>query len=281
MLAFAANSLLNRLAVDSGLIGAVEFATIRVAAGAVFLLIVYRCRNGCLSLMTPKRPLGVIALVTYMLGFSVAYTNMDAGVGALMLFGCVNLTMFGGSFLSGSKPMPIQYLSAAIAFAGLVWLMWPEGDATMPLVSTGCMILAGIGWGFYSILGKADTNPLGATTANFVLAVPICLVLGLYFPHGIEVVPTQTKGVILAMIAGAITSGLGYSLWYFVLPKIGTATAGIVQLSVPVLTVLGAAMLLNEPLTLKNTLAGFLVLFAISIPALHATAQGTMSSKSS
>ncbi|WP_245897742.1 DMT family transporter [Pseudoprimorskyibacter insulae] len=259
------------MAVGYGYIDSVDFATIRLLSGALFLFAVFCLRNGCIKVLVPQRPLAVIALVTYMLGFSVAYQGIDAGIGALVLFGCVNLTMFLGSIQRGARPSAIRWITSATAFGGLVWLLWPAGNVPISATSVAFMIMAGVGWGLYSLAGQGLNNPVQNTAANFMLAVPICIVLGLFFPHGIQHFTPHWPGVALAVLSGTVMSGLGYSLWYAILPRLSATSAGLAQLSVPVFAILGGALLLGETVTARIFIASLIVLGSIGVSFLLET----------
>lgn len=262
MVAFAANSVLNRAAVGAGLIDAYSFALIRAVAGALCLSVLVLAQRKTLPLLARSRIIGAGALVLYLLGFSVAYIQIDSGVGALLLFGAVQVTMFAGGVLGGERPPRRRWIGSGIAMAGLAWLIWPVGPVALPFGAALAMLAAGIGWGLYSLEGRKAKDALSETAANFVLAAPIC-VLPLLLPLG-EGAVLSSGGVVLAVVSGAVTSGLGYALWYAVLPKIGASVAGLVQLSVPVIATLGGVLLLSEDVTARMIGAGALVLGGIA-----------------
>ena len=260
MTAFAANSLLNRLGVAGYGMDPFAFAAIRVAAGAAVLGLLVRGRLA----LSPARAVGAGALALYMLGFSWAYLGLGAGVGALILFGTVQLVMFGWAVLRGAPVPALRWIGAAVAFGGLAWLLWPGAVATIPLLPAAAMVAAGIGWGAYSLLGQGEARPLVATAGNFALCLPVVLVPALIIPGD-----WPPGGVITAVVAGAVTSGLGYALWYRVLPRLEPTTAAVSQLSVPVIAVLGGALLLAEPLTARLVLSAALVLGGIGLSLLR------------
>jgi drug/metabolite transporter (DMT)-like permease len=211
MAAFAANSLLNRAAVGAGEIGALDFAALRTVAGALALvaLVLVRRRPVAADLRTVA--MGSLSLATYMIGFSLAYLALDAGVGALILFGGVQLTMFAAGLAGGERPPVRRWVGSAIALAGLVWMVWPtQGVAVAPWAAAS-MAAAALGWAVYSLNGRRTTDPLAATAVNFAVAAPICALATLILP---ETTAMTAKGVLLAVISGAVTSGLGYALWY-------------------------------------------------------------------
>jgi drug/metabolite transporter (DMT)-like permease len=263
MVAFAANSVLNRAAVGAGHIGALDFALLRAVAGAGMLMVLIRLRGGSVPLLAPRRVLGGAMLSTYLIGFSLAYLAMDAGLGALILFGGVQVTMFAGALALGERPPARRWFGAALALAGLVWLVWPGAGATAPLWAVGAMAAAALGWGIYSLIGRGSDDPLGDTGAAFVWATVLGFVAVLVQTGGSMVNDATGQGMVLAVISGAVTSGLGYALWYRVLPRIGASVAGLMQLSVPVIAGLGGALLLAEAPTRDMILAGAVVLGGI------------------
>lgn len=259
MVAFAANSLLNRAAVGGGLIGAMPFAVIRVLAGAAVLGLLARARP-------TRRTLGpALALALYLIGFSLAYTQLDAGIGALILFAGVQVTMLAGAAAMG-EPVPARrYAGAAVALAGLGALLWPGTGAVPGLAPAALMAAAALGWGLYSLAGRGSRDPLRATAANFLLASPVVALAALPFDRAMTL-----PGAALAVIAGAVTSGLGYALWYAVLPQLGAARAAVAQLTVPVIAVAGGVLLLGEALSPAAALASGVVLAGVALAVLPA-----------
>lgn len=263
MTAFAANSILNRMAVGPGLIGALDFALIRALAGAVTLAMLVAVRQcGGLPLLSSRRVPGALGLALYLIGFSLAYLAMDAGIGALILFGGVQVTMFAGAVAAREALPARRWIGAALALAGLAWLVWPSGEVALPPAASAAMLAAAFGWGVYSLVGRRATDPLAETAANFVLAAPLCGLALLAVPGAL--VTATTPGIALAVLSGAVTSGLGYALWYAVLPKLDASVSGLVQLSVPVIAMLGGVLLLGEVLTLRMLGAGLLTLGGIA-----------------
>jgi len=264
MLAFAANSILNRMALAGDHIDAFGFVVIRVLSGAAMLVLLVLVQRRGLPLFRPRRIVGALSLCLYLLGFSIAYLRLDAGLGALILFGSVQITMFAGGVLSGETVPPARWAGAVMAMAGLGWLVWPSGALSVPLLGSVFMALAGLGWGIYSLAGRHADDPLAATAANFVLAAPICLVIPMFLPVQMEPPPLTGTGIWLAVLSGAVTSGLGYALWYALLPRLKATVAGLVQLSAPVIAILGGAVLLQEGLSLQLVLAAAIVLGGIA-----------------
>lgn len=260
MLAFASNSLLTRLAVEPGHIDALSFAVLRVVSGAVFLYAL-ASRNGARMPWRGKsRILASCSLATYMIGFSLAYITLDAGLGALILFGVVQISMFSYGALTQSRPTKRQLTGAAVAFTGLVIALWPSGGVTGEVAGAVFMVIAGLGWAVYTLCGKSEPTPLAATAANFVFCVPLMVLLAVPFAEHVSAI-----GVSIAVICGAITSGLGYALWYRVLAELQQNLAAIVQLSVPIIAILGGGVLLSETITLDVIFAAVLVISGIAL----------------
>lgn len=262
MCAFAANSLLGRIGVALQGMDPMNFATVRTGAGAGMLWLLVSLRNAPRPpIFSAKRLAGAAALTLYMIGFSWAYITLDAGLGALILFGVLQIFIFGWAVFKKSSIPLLRWIGAGVALTGLCVLLWPSGEAAVPLGGAFAMALAGASWAAYTILGQAEADPLGATASNFLLCLPLVTMLMLWVGVGAMPLP----GVITAIIAGAITSGLGYALWYRVLPSLPTTVAGIAQLSVPVLAVAAGVVFLDEPLTVRLVVAGGLVLGGIAI----------------
>lgn len=252
MVAFAANSVLNRMAVGAGEIGAVEFAVVRLAAGALVLLglVAVRGRGWRGASLA-----GVAGLAVYLFGFSLAYGHLEAGTGALVLFGVVQVTMFAGALLAGEAVPGRRWAGAALALAGLAVLVAPAGGGWAGFAA---MAAAGVGWGVYSLAGRGARDALAATAGNFALAmVPgglVALVVGL------DMGAATGYGLGLAVLSGAVTSGLGYALWYGVLPALGAGRAAVAQLTVPLIAAAGGAVLMGEAVGWRFAVACALVL---------------------
>lgn len=259
MIAFAANSILNRLAVDSGGLAPTDFAAVRTASGAVVLAALSLGLGRGLPLATPRRWAGALALSVYMIGFSLAYRTLDAGLGALILFGVVQVSMFAWTALRGTPATRRQMIGAAIAFAGLAYVLWPGAGAQTPPLGAALMVAAGIGWAGYTLLGKGEPDALAGTAANFVVALGPVAVVALLAGLG----PVTPAGVALAVLSGAVTSGLGYASWYAILPRIDTGVAAVLQLSVPVIALVAGAVLLGEVASLQLGIGAALVLGGI------------------
>ncbi|WP_028627976.1 DMT family transporter [Metapseudomonas resinovorans] len=267
MLAFAGNSLLCRLALKETAIDAASFTAIRIASGALMLWLLLRLRHTPLASTGNWR--AALALFVYAAAFSYAYLQLDAGAGALLLFGAVQLCMVVFGLLRGERLNPQQALGFALATGGLVVLLLP-GATAPPLVGGLLMLLAGLAWGVYTLLGRQAGLPLAATAGNFIRALPFAALLLLPF---IDQLTLDLPGLIYALLSGALTSGIGYAIWYSALPGLGALQAASVQLSVPVLAALGGALLLGETISLRLALVSLAVLGGIAL-VLRAKLQG-------
>ena len=265
MCAFAANSVLNRIGVGVLGMDPLDFATIRTAAGAAMLWVLVMWRGGSVpAILSRRRLAGAVSLAVYMLGFSWAYLTLDAGLGALILFGVLQIVVFGWAVFQRESIAPLRWLGAVIALVGLVVLLWPAQSAAVPVAGAVSMTAAGVAWAAYTLLGRGEGDPLAATAGNFLLALP--LVGAAMLAAGIGSWPAL--GVLTAALAGAVTSGLGYALWYRLVPQLPTTLAGIAQLSVPVIAVAAGSALLGEALSARLLTAGVLVLGGIGVSLL-------------
>lgn len=268
MIAFASNSLLCRAALRQTSIDAASFTFIRVFSGAVVLWFVMNLRR--MIRTTQSGGVGgnwisALALLIYAAGFSFAYVAVATGTGALLLFGAVQSTMILWGLHKGERLRVIQILGLIVAMTGLVVLVFP-GLSGPPLFGSILMLGAGVAWGIYSLRGKREKNPVAATTGNFVRAVPFAAAVSIVFLRWLDL---DLAGVIYAIISGAITSGLGYVIWYTVLPSLKAASAATVQLSVPVLAAAGGILLLGEPITLRYLVASLAILGGIALVVLE------------
>jgi drug/metabolite transporter (DMT)-like permease len=265
MTAFAGNSLLNRAALAGRLIDPVGFAVIRTVSGAVALAALALLLRRGLPLGSHARLAGAAALATYMLGFSLAYVALDAGAGALILFGGVQVTMLAGAFLLREPVPPRRIAGVALALAGLAFMTLPAMGMVPSPGAAALMALAAAGWGVYGLIGRKAGDPIAATAAHFVLAAPLlCLALPFAGQH------LTPAGVALALVSGILTSGLGYALWYAVLPALGASRAAAAQLTVPVIVLAAGAVLLAEPVTLPLALAAAVILAGVALAVLPA-----------
>lgn len=261
LVAFAANSLLCRWALGQHHIDAASFSTVRVVAGALTLslILLVQNRGAFPRLRADWRSVG--ALGAYMLGFSFAYLSLGVGTGALISFGCVQLTMFIISLREGERFSALSWGGLAIAFAGLIYSVSPGLSAPDPL---GAMLMgvAGVAWGFYSLLGRSAKDPLVATTTNFVFLAPLVVLVSVIAFAQMHL--SQT-GVLVAIASGALASGCGYVIWYAALRGLTGTRAAVVQLAVPVLAALAGVAVLGEYVTLRLVIASAATLGGIAI----------------
>lgn len=261
MVAFAANSVINRAGVGAGAIGPLAFAAVRLVTGAAALWLMVVLRRRAVLPGRREALIGAASLLAYMLGFSLAYLRLDAGLGALLLFGAVQVTMFAGAVAHGQRPPWARWVGSAIALAGLGWLFWPDTPDPVDPVFALWMALAGLGWGIYSLNGRGARDPLAATAMNFALATPVALGLALALAGG---EPVTSAGLALAALSGVVTSGMGYALWYTVLPQLETGAAALAQLTVPVIAIAAGFLLLAEPVTLTVFVGAALVIGGVA-----------------
>lgn len=259
MLAFAGNSLLCRAALRDSQIDPASFTALRLFAGALVLWLLLYTRKRAATV--PGNWAGAFSLFIYAAAFSYAYLHLDAGAGALLLFGAVQLSMITWGLLRGERLHRLQVVGLVLAAAGLVALLLP-GTSTPSLSASCLMVLAGIAWGAYSLLGKGTPDPLAATAGNFIRTLPIVAVLCLVALGSLE---WDSAGVVYALLSGGLTSGIGYAIWYAAMPGLAAIQAASVQLSVPLLTALAGSVLLGESLTGRLMLAGVAILGGIAL----------------
>jgi drug/metabolite transporter (DMT)-like permease len=261
LVAFAANSILTRMALGADQLDAASFTTLRLCSGALVLALLAARHLRHAAAWRGRSLVGPVALFVYAAPFSFAYLRIGAAVGALVLFGVVQLTMISWGLRRGEQPDGRTWAGFILAAGGLAALTVPS--VTRPdLTGVALMAVAGIAWGVYSIVGTGGTDPLTSTARNFILAVPLALLLSgtqLGKAHG------TATGVTLAVISGAVTSGLGYAIWYRALRRLAVTQAGMVQLSVPVIAALGAVVFLGESLSTRLLLSGVAVLGGIAL----------------
>jgi drug/metabolite transporter (DMT)-like permease len=263
MLAFAGNSLLCRLALAETTIDAGSFTSVRIISGALTLWLIVQLRSGSQGL-AGNWP-SAAALFAYAAGFSLAYIQLSAATGALLLFGAVQATMIGYGFWKGDRLRGWQIVGFVCAILGLVALLLP-GLSAPPLHSAALMVGAGIAWGIYSLRGRGAGDPTSATAGNFVRAVPFTAVLSLSMLSQFSL---DVAGVSYAIASGALTSGLGYAIWYTALKGLKATSAATVQLSVPVIATIGGALLLGEHVTARIVVASVAILGGIALVILN------------
>lgn len=282
LIAFAANSLFCRMALAEGYIDAWSFTIIRLLGGAICLsiiMVVHARRltrqsmadtsidtdisiNNNAILNDKGSWLSSISLVVYALCFSLAYVELDTGTGALILFAAVQLTMIGWGIYKKEQLSALQWIAFMVAVAGFIYLMLPSA-AVPSLSGAAIMAISGIAWGVYSIRGQSCISPLRATGFNFIrslVAIPIIGLMAIGYLSNI-----QSEGIVLAFISGAITSGLGYSIWYTAMPLLKSTQAAVVQFCVPVLAAAAGVLFLSEQLTMRFIVASSIILGAVLV----------------
>lgn len=256
---FGANSLLARAALGPGLADPASFTSIRLASGAAVLLALSFAsgrgipRGGSLG--------SALALFGYAAGFSLAYRRIAAGPGAFLLFFSVQATMIAWSLARGVRPTRLQWTGLTVAVGGLAYLTLPGAQAP-DAVGAALMIGAGVSWGVYTMRGRAVGDPTAATAANFALSVPITLAFSLISAGDVHLTP---GGAALASTSGAVASGIGYVLWYTIVPALGAPRAAAVQLAVPAVVPLAAVAMLGEPITPRLLVAGTAILAGVGL----------------
>lgn len=269
LVAFAGNSWLCRAALRPGelerAIDPATFTAVRIASGALVLLLLVLLQSR--SFRFPRRAgsfRSALALFAYAIAFSFAYLSLSAGVGALILFGVVQLTMLVGGFRAGQSPTLFDGIGIGLALMGLSCFALPGATAPAPLAALG-MAFAGIAWGVYSLRGRRETLPaLAVTAGNFARAAPLA-VAALAVAFAISPLRATPRGLLLAVLSGALTSGIGYAIWYAALPGLKAVQAGLLQLAVPVLAALGGVAFLGERLHGRLIVAAALVLGGIAL----------------
>lgn len=261
MIAFAANSVLCRLALGTEAIDAGSFTAIRLGSGAAMLLAITAVRGSGDVSWRQGSWWSASMLFLYAAAFSFAYLELSAGTGALLLFGAVQITMLSVAIFRGERPPMLEWAGLALAMGGLIYLMFPGLTAPSPF-GAGLMALSGIAWGIYSLRGSGSKNPLAATAGNFIRSVPFAIVAGI---ATIGAAHVTTRGAGLAVLSGAITSGLGYAIWYAALRNLTATRAALVQLTVPVIAALGGVVLLAESISARLFLSAALTLGGIAL----------------
>lgn len=261
LVAFASNSLLTRFALGSHQIDAAVFTAIRLGAGAVTLALLVRRQAGTWRPLRGRGVVGPMALFSYAVPFSFAYLRIGAAVGALVLFGVVQLTMIGYGMFRGERPSALKWLGLLLAAGGLSILTVPAATRPDP-VGLLLMTIAGIAWAVYSLAGRAAPDPIAANARSFLWSGLLAVGLALAWGSGAA---ATSRGITLALISGSVTSGLGYAVWYRVLPRLSVMQAAVSQLSVPVIAAFGASVLLAEPLSVGLVTSGLAVLTGVGL----------------
>jgi len=273
LLAFAANSILCRMALGDQLIDAASFTSIRLVSGAIFLTVILASRNSSLKLRHLDFK-AATALFLYAICFSFAYLELSTGTGALILFGCAQITIISLGVLQGERPGILAWTGIAMASAGLVYLVSPSVNAPS-LSGAFLMITAGLAWGIYTFRGKGVTDPIAATTWNFIATVPMALIASAVFFPALDL---KLPGVLLAIVSGAIASGAGYVIWYAALPYLKPSSAAAVQLTVPMIAAFGGVVFLAETLTLRLIISSTAILGGLAL-VIHANRRIAVAAK--
>lgn len=262
LLAFAGNSIFARLALAPGAMDPYTFTLIRLFAASLVLGLLLSAKpRAWANLRSSIAPTATLALFVYALGFSLAYVSLSTGAGALILFGLVQLTMLAIKWYRGHRSSVFELAGVALAILGLIYLMLPSAEIPSSMTAAVLMALAGMAWGVYSALGAGATQPLQQTAVNFIATIPLqgLLLLWLFY-NGSQ---WDSSSVVWAVLSGAVTSALGYAIWYRVLPHLALSSAAVAQLSVPLLAAFGGALFSAEPLTLRFAIAAGLILGGI------------------
>lgn len=275
LMAFAANSVLCRLALGSGAIDATSFTAIRLCSGAVALFIIFSMKRGI-----EKRSRGRhksahkghhidniskgswaagLMLFLYAVTFSYAYLSVDTGTGALILFGAVQITMIVLSMCSGKRLHISEWCGVITAFAGFIYLVLPS-VTTPSLDGLILMTISGASWGIYTLMGRGSKNPLMETSYNFLKTLPFVVILVIFSQHNLN---NSTEGIVLALLSGAVTSGAGYTIWYMALGGLSSTQAAVLQLSVPVIAAIGGVIFVSETITARLSVSAVIVLGGI------------------
>jgi drug/metabolite transporter (DMT)-like permease len=261
LVAFAFNSILCRLALQTNEIDAVSFTVVRIVSGVAALLVISLLVGQEVRKKLGGNPLSAFFLFAYAVCFSFAYVSLTIATGALILFGSVQLTMIVAALFAGERPKIVEWIGLLVALGGLVYLVFP-GLAAPPLLSSLLMASAGVAWGFYTLRGRGSANPLADTTGNFVYASFMIILVSVPFLAKIH---WTQKGIILAVLSGAIASGMGYAVWYAALKYHTAARAALLQLAVPVLTAAGGVIFLSEEIASRLIIATLLILGGIAL----------------
>ncbi len=266
LVAFAANSVLARLAFATAEAEPLSYTGIRLASGAIVLLVIIAARQGSLPRALGGSWAAAASLFGYAIAFSIAYVLLGAAPGALILFTSVQMSMLGWGVLKGDRPGRLEWLGLIIALAAFAWLVSPGLVAPDP-VGTILMVAAGASWAVYTLLGRGSQSPLADTAGNFIRTLPVAIVLLL---AGLLSHPLDPLATAYAVASGALASGLGYAIWYAALPALQRTTAAIVQLTVPAIAALGGVLLIGEAVTPRLVIASIGILGGVALALLGA-----------
>jgi len=261
LIAFAANSVLCRLALGNGSIDASSFTVIRLLSGALALFIILSIKGKSKGVQSKGSWAASFTLFLYAITFSYAYLSVDTGTGALLLFGSVQITMILLSLITGARLHISEWSGLIIAFTGFVYLVLPS--VTTPSINGFIlMTVSGISWGIYTLKGRSSKNPLMDTTYNFLRTIPFAALLAFFMMPNITY---SSEGIVLAVLSGAITSGVGYTIWYIALGGLSSTQAAVIQLSVPVIAAIGGVLFVSETITYRLIISAVIVLGGILI----------------
>lgn len=264
LIAFAANSVLCRLALGNEAIDAASFTIMRLLSGTIVLLLIVAATRNSAADATKGSWGASFMLFLYAATFSYAYVSLDTGTGALILFGSVQITMILLSLISGARLHLTEWAGVAIAFTGFVYLILP-GVTTPSTTGFALMTVSGIAWGIYTLKGRGSKNPLLDTAYNFLRTTPLVIILAIIAMNTLNY---STGGIVLALLSGGITSGIGYTIWYIALGGLTSTQAAVLQLSVPLIAALGGVIFVSEAITFRLMISATLVLGGILIVVL-------------
>jgi len=270
LIAFAANSVLARMALGDGAIDAGGYTVVRLLSGAAVLVVLLGFNRAKPEAPAKGSWAAGLMLFVYALTFSYAYISLDTGSGALILFGAVQITMILVSVISGDRPGLAEWAGLVLAFAGFVWLILP-GVSTPSASGFVLMTISGIAWGLYTLRGRGSTNPLADTTYNFLRTIPMVAVVVLVTFSSADF---SWRGLVLAALSGGIASGLGYTMWYTALGGLSATQAAVLQLLVPVIAAVGGVIFVSESITLRLAVSAALILSGILMVLLGRRARG-------
>lgn len=275
LLFFSANSILAKVALVNNYIDAYSFTLFRILSGAITLLILIYIKEQRICLSKNKNWLTSFMLFLYAISFSYAYLSLEAGLGTLLLFGVVQLSMIIIALFKKERINLQKIIGISLAFSGLVYLLFPNEEFTLSFFHSFLMIISGIAWAIYTVLGKESKNALLNTTDNFVKATIFVIIFYLLFVDDILI---SSQGFLLAILSGSITSAVGYVMWYYVLPQLKIITASIIQLIVPVISIFFSIFFLNEKLTITLIISTLVILTGIAISIIKSNSSYNLSS---
>lgn len=259
LVAFAGNSILCRLALGENTIDAASFTSVRLLSGMIVLALILKTLQARDSVASKGSWKSSFLLFIYAITFSYAYISLDTGIGALILFASVQITMIFFGWLSGGRFHFTEWLGVILSFLGFMYLVFPQLSSPS-LVGFLLMTISGIAWGLYTLAGKTSKNPLSDTTYNFIRSFPLVIIL---IAFSIQNTTLSLEGIFLAIISGGVTSGIGYAIWYVALGSLSSMQAAVVQLLVPVIAALGGILFANEVISARLLVSSVIILGGI------------------